>query len=362
MRTKSLKPGLYGSFCLLAIVMISCATPTARVPLGDRGEIQEEAKKQRMLVLKAQMEAQQKLYDASARILAGASSLCSNKRFYSGFMFAARDFFQPEYREAASELYGLKDFPKVIHVPENSPAWDGDLKVGDEIISVNGQSLSKDRKEVEKIFTSTKDSSSLSLEVLREELKLPIVISQEICCDYAVRLAPIDEVNAWADGENVYVTRGMIKFVNNELELATVISHEVAHNIRGHLSITKKNALAGGFLGLILDVAAAAAGVNTQGGFSRIGAQIGRSTYSKDMEREADYVGLYILALSEYDIKEAPHVFRRLASVDPKSIESKYAASHPSAPERFIGLEKTVEEISLKESVGSPLIPEEKRK
>ncbi|HSB05387.1 MAG TPA: M48 family metallopeptidase [Thermodesulfobacteriota bacterium] len=362
MRSKFSKPGLHACLCLLAILVVSCATPTARVPLGNNGEIQEEARKQRILALKTQMEAQQRLYDVATPVLAGASPLCSDKRFYGGFMFAARDLFQPEYREAASELYGLKDLPRIIQVVEDSPAFKSDLRVGDEIISVNGQLLTKETKETQKVFATTKGSPSLILEVQREDLKLTINIDQEACCNYPVRLVASDEVNALADGINVYVTRGMMKFVNNDLELATIISHEVAHNARGHLSMTKKNALAGGFLGLVLDVAAAAAGVNTQGGFARMGAQIGRSTYSKDMEREADYVGLYILALSGYDIKEAPNVFRRLASVDPKSIEAKYAASHPSAPERFIGLEKTVEEILGKQSAGAPLIPEEKGK
>ena len=92
------------------------------------------------------------------------------------------------------------------------------------------------------------------------------------------------------------------------------------------------------------------------------GMNIGKSMYSKDTEREADYVGLYLLALSGYDINDAPNVFRRLGMANPRSIEGKCAASHPSTPERYVNLEKTVEEILRKQSSGLPLIPEEKSK
>jgi predicted Zn-dependent protease len=183
-----------------------------------------------------------------------------------------------------------------------------------------------------------------------------------VSCDYPVLLIDSDEVNAMADGNKIFVTRGLMRFVENDAELATIVSHELAHNARGHLSMVKKNSLAGGVGGLLLDIAAAAAGVNTQGAFSRAGMSVGSSLYSKDMEREADYVGLYILALSGYDIKDAPNVFRRLGTANPKSIEGKYAVSHPSTPERFVNLEKTVEEIVNKKSSGLPLFPEEKGK
>jgi predicted Zn-dependent protease len=78
------------------------------------------------------------------------------------------------------------------------------------------------------------------------------------------------------------------------------------------------------------------------------------------MEREADYVSLYIIAVAGYDYNAAPNFYRRLASADPGSIKKSFARTHPSSPERFIAMEKAVKEINDKKSKGLPLIPEEK--
>jgi predicted Zn-dependent protease len=134
------------------------------------------------------------------------------------------------------------------------------------------------------------------------------------------------------------------------------------HNIRQHHKTTKKNAAVGAAFGFLLDVAAAAGGVNTNAGFTKMGMQAGGQAYSKEMEAEADYVGLYILANAGYDIHSGPNLFRRLGVASPKSMEAKYATSHPSTPERFVMLEETIGEIEAKKAAGKTLLPEEQSK
>ncbi len=362
MKSKLWKLG--GMIFLLSIfgLFLSCATPKSKPPVANYPEIQEEAKKQRMLVLKTQMEAQYKLRNVSWQVLAGALPLCEKRRLSGGFLFIHKELFKPEYREALAELYGVQELAKVIYVFDESPSQKVGLQPGDEIVSINNEPFPKTPREIRAFASSWATRPVLRMEVLRDGLTIYIDVEQTSCCDYPVLLIDTDAVNAAADGEKIYVTRGLIRFLEGDSELATVISHELAHNTRGHAKMAKKNATAGGIGGLILDLAAAAAGVNTQGAFSKAGANIGKSMYSKDMEREADYVGLYLLALSGYDINDAPNVFRRLGTANPRSIEGKYAASHPSTPERYVNLEKTVEEILRKQSSGLPLIPEEKSK
>ena len=250
---------------------------------------------------------------------------------------------------------------KIVHVVKDSPAYNVGLKEGDEILSIEGKPFPSKPEKVRKLMESVPDDArSLKITVLRNGSGLPVEILRSECCDYNVVLVPSDEVNAWADGKKVYVTKGLMRFVDNETELATIVGHELAHNIREHINMAKKNRLAGGFVGLLADMAAALAGVNTGGEFTKLGAQTGQMAYSKDMEREADYVGLYILALSGYDYKEGPDVFRKLGSSHPNSIEIKWASSHPSTPERYVALEKAVAEIDRKKAEGLGLLPEEK--
>jgi hypothetical protein len=50
-----------------------------------------------------------------------------------------------------------------------------------------------------------------------------------------------------------------------------------------------------------------------------------------------------------------------MAAEHPKSMENSFAASHPSTPERYVAMEKTIQEIKEKQKLGKPLIPESKQ-
>jgi hypothetical protein len=351
--------------CLLpfaAVILVSCATPTAKTPKVTTPEIQREAHKQRVIGLKSHMEAKFRLWNVSYKLTNGATGLCTDKIMFSGFRFIAKDFFEGKYKDAAIDLYDLGELPKIICVIEGSPAYEAGLEVGDEILSIEGKPLPTKPKKASDFMESLPDNAvSLQMMVIRNGQRLPIGLHRKECCNYGIVLVPSDVVNAWADGKRVCVSNGMMRFVHNDLELATIVSHEMAHNMRGHVDMTKKHQMAGGFLGLLLDIGAAVAGVDTGGQFTRLGMQAAQKMYSKDMESEADYVGLYILALSGYDFEEAPNVFRRWGASHPGSIETKYASTHPSTPERFVALEKAVEEIQGKKAAGVALIPEEKQ-
>ncbi len=81
--------------------------------------------------------------------------------------------------------------------------------------------------------------------------------------------------------------------------------------------------------------------------------------FANEYSWEADYVGLYALALAGYDIERAPDFWRRMSTLDPDSIV--FARSHPTTPERFLGLEQTAGEIQQKLTAGLPLTPEIKK-
>ena len=345
-----------------AVILVSCATPTAKTPEVSTPEIQREAHKQRVIGLKSHMDAKFRLLDVSYKLTNGATGLCTDKIMYSGFQFITKDFFEGQYKDAASDLYDLGELSKIIHVVEGSPAHEAGLEVDDEILSIQGKPLPTDPQKIREFMESLSDDAvSIQMTVVRNGQQLPIELQRKECCNYGIVLVPGDVVNAWADGRRVFVTKGMMRYVENDLELATIVGHELAHNIRGHVDMTKKQAMVGGFFGLLLDIGAAVVGINTGGGFTRMGMQTAQQMYSKDMEREADYVGMYILALSGYDFQDSPNVFRRFASSHPGSIETKYASSHPSTPERFIAMEKAVEEINIKKAKGIALVPEEEK-
>ena len=50
--------------------------------------------------------------------------------------------------------------------------------------------------------------------------------------------------------------------------------------------------------------------------------------------------------------------WRRMAAEHPEAIARNGAASHPASAERFVGLERTVDEIERKRASGRALLPE----
>jgi len=163
-------------------------------------------------------------------------------------------------------------------------------------------------------------------------------------------------VNAYADGQKIVVGSGMMHFAKTDEELALVISHEYAHNIMGHVSSQQLNTMAGSILGLVVDVAIASQGYSSEGAFQNIGSSMGQLSYSAEFESEADYVGLYIMARAGFRIERAADFWRRMGGLNPESIT--HGQTHPTTPERFIGVQKTIEEIRYKRAHNMPLLPD----
>jgi len=112
-----------------------------------------------------------------------------------------------------------------------------------------------------------------------------------------------DHVNAFAaPGGIIIVTRGMLRLLENEAELAGVLGHEVGHVVRKHhLNAMKKGAWTN-LLG-----AGASAATAGKGGGALVDALVGptKELYSrgldKDDEYEADRVGVVLATRAGYD-------------------------------------------------------------
>ncbi len=188
---------------------------------------------------------------------------------------------------------------------------------------------------------------------LCQELGLP---AQKRRCYYFFSTSSSKEINAHADGDDIVINQGMLRFVKDDDELALVMAHELAHNLMGHVDSMRNNALAGGALGMLLDAAAATQGWSTGGGFTDLGVNSGKITYSVAFEEEADYVGLYIAARAGFDVSRAAGLWRRWSVEDPKGMYG--SSTHPSHASRFVAMQKTAAEIAAKRKMRVPLLPE----
>jgi predicted Zn-dependent protease len=174
-------------------------------------------------------------------------------------------------------------------------------------------------------------------------------------CIYPFELSDEKDLNAYADDKRIVVSPAMMDFAGTDEELAIVLGHEYAHLIMRHIASKQRNVMLGNVVGVILDTAASTQGIGTGGTFGKLGATAGALQYSKEFEKEADYIGLYVTYLSGYNIDNASELWRKMSLRDPKSIKEAY--THPSNPERYLALKQTIAEIKRKEQSGSVLLP-----
>ncbi len=223
---------------------------------------------------------------------------------------------------------------------------------------VNQESLRKEQYSIQKNAEMETRLARLGARIMEGGVKLcrHIAVDKSRCL-FKFHLKEGKEVNAYADGNNIYVTPAMMNFAKTDEELATILGHEYAHNLMGHVDAQTKNALAGRLLGMTLDILASAGGVGTGSIFSDAGAHIGGLSYSQDFENEADYIGLYIMANSGFDIETSANIWRRFSIKD--NGQGIYTSTtHPTNPHRFLALTKAMEEIKRKKQQQKALIPE----
>ena len=171
-------------------------------------------------------------------------------------------------------------------------------------------------------------------------------------CDFNVIYDHSSEVpNAWAeDPYKITLTRGLLQYMQNEDEVAAIVGHEMGHHIVGHLDKARSNYVIGTVIGAILGAAAgAAAGDSTTaiaGGAlgSQVGGVAGIISHSKEHEREADYISVYLLARAGYDLDRASQVWTRLAKSGGR-METGLLDTHPASPDRLAAWRKAVEEV-----------------
>lgn len=122
-------------------------------------------------------------------------------------------------------------------------------------------------------------------------------------------------VNAFAlPGGFIFVTRGLMTYMNNEAELATVLGHEIGHVTNRHsVSQMSKAQVAqlGLGIGSILSPTIAKYGQLAGAGLSLLFLQ-----YSRDAENEADLAGFRYALNDNYDVRQMANVFQTLDRLD----------------------------------------------
>ena len=226
------------------------------------------------------------------------------------------------------------------------------MQIGDKLLSVNEkpfpQGPNAERQAAEILMPLVSNRPSIKLSVTREGKDLPLNIPLTRACAFAVELGNLDNVNAYADGRRILITRGMMNFVQSDDELAYVLAKEIAHNSLNHAKKQKMNAAIGGVIdNLIL----------SQPDLASLNGTAGIKPYLLNMDTAADRLSLYLLARAGYNLDHAIAFWQRLANQYPATVLNGYTALHPATAFRLPAMQKTLSEIQLKQDGKKPLLP-----
>ena len=106
-------------------------------------------------------------------------------------------------------------------------------------------------------------------------------------------------INAFAlPGGYIYITHGLLAYLNSEAELAAVLGHEIGHVTARHSVRQQSTAAVTGILGAVVSASTGVQGVDTLTDMASTAIVRG---YGRDHELEADRLGAEYLAKSGYD-------------------------------------------------------------
>ena len=359
-RIDGLRPALPA--LVLALLMVGCSTPRPMqqgpVPAAPQAPVEEApvltprmAAEAEALTKMAVM--QDRLYRVAAPLLINNAELCkAQARNLLGFTAKNRHSYPGEYNEAAHIAFGMGERLQVTGVLAGSGAAQAGLRRGDRLISAgakplpSGPNASTLAGAVFGPLVSAHPSLPMGIERDGSGKQLTIPVTR--ACGFGIELGNADNINSYADGARVMVTRGMLNFVRDDDELAYLLAKGMAHNILGHASSQRNASTIGSIIDNLVGVRPDTSMLIGSGGIKAM---------PQDLDAAADRLAVYLLARANYNINDAAPFVKRLASTHPATVLNGYVANHPATAFRVATIDKTVAEVKAKRDGKKPLLP-----
>jgi len=166
---------------------------------------------------------------------------------------------------------------------------------------------------------------------------------------FTIKVIDSDELNAFAlPGGFFYVNSGLVLRADEEAELAGVMAHEIAH-------VTARHGTKNATKGELTQLAMIPLILLGPGGWAGYGLYQGLNffipltflKFSRDAEREADFLGLQYMYKAGYDPNAYVSFFEKVQAEErrkPGSIP-KVFSSHPPTPERVQNAQKEIASV-----------------
>ena len=216
-----------------------------------------------------------------------------------------------QYPRDMQPKLALTDRPGIAAVAQGSAAERATLKSGDVLIGINGQPTPVVTPKsgyapigaTETMLDKASDGSIILFEIQRDGVAKTVELTPDAGCGSHIQIIPGRSINAQADGRYVQINAAMLDFVATDDELATIVAHELAHNILRHIVL---------------------------------------KTPSKQSEYEADRLGVALMVRAGFNIDAVVPFWTRFEKRTNAGIFAD--GTHPSSKKRLAAVEAAVAE------------------
>lgn len=228
---------------------------------------------------------------------------------------------------------------RVRYVHPGMPADEVKIRPGDRLLAINGKEI--------KAMNAREVMTDIQ-KVARKKAPLALALERDgkvfVCKMEGVSLANVDinlvsdlAINAYVEVSEISLTVGMMRFFEDDSQLATIIAHELGHSLLRH--VQKRAAELGA--AEVLDLGFP---VNLNLFQERHPETDDIVLYPLSYELAADRVALYLLARAGFSVSDAQLAWTRLRNETTSSFRDK----HPFGGRRELAMEALVREILFK--------------
>jgi predicted Zn-dependent protease len=189
--------------------------------------------------------------------------------------------------------------------------------------------------------------------LLQQTTEKLVAASERPDVSYRITILNSPAVNAFAlPSGNLYVTRGLLALANDTSELASVLSHEMAHVVARHASMREDQARQAA---IVTRVVTDVLNDPQLGALALAKSKIALASFSRAQELEADSIGVGMSARAGYDPYGATRFLtamgrnaglRTSRASDGEQKFVDFLSSHPSTPDRVKNAQATARQHS----------------
>src|SRR5258707_11160178 len=177
--------------------------------------------------------------------------------------------------------------------------------------------------------------------LVRQTVEKLVAASERPDQRYRITVLNSPAINAFAlPSGQLYITRGLISLANDSSEIASVLSHEMAHVIAQHATIREDRARQVALVNRVFDNFGSDPEMSA---LALAKSKIALASFSRAQEFEADGIGVGIAARAGYDPYGAARFLTSMGrnadmkpntqvQIDPRAPD--FLSSHPATPER----------------------------